>query len=64
MDRYFLNRGSFGKPSPIGPFTRRYTDFLFWTPMSDARSDRRFGELTRRIGLDAYWAARAQPRPY
>ena len=64
MDRYFLDRGPFGKPSPIGPFTRRYTDFLFWTPMSAARSDRRFADLTRRIGLDAYWAARGMPRPY
>jgi DNA-binding winged helix-turn-helix (wHTH) protein len=64
MDRYFLDRGSFGKPSPIGPYTRRFTDFLFWLPMAGARSDRRFAELTGRIGLDAYWAARDAPRPY
>jgi DNA-binding winged helix-turn-helix (wHTH) protein/tetratricopeptide (TPR) repeat protein len=64
MDRYFLDRGSFGKASPIGPYTRRYTDFLFWTPMAEARSDRRFSELTNRIGLDAYWAARNMPKPY
>ena len=64
MDRYFLNRGSFGKPSPIGPYSRRYTDFLFWSPMAAARSDPRFGQLTRQIGLDAYWEARGLPRPY
>ena len=64
MERYFLDRGSFGKPSPIGPYTRRFTDFLFWLPMAGARSDQRFGELTGRIGLDAYWAARGVPRPY
>jgi len=64
MDRYFLDRGSFGSPSPIGPFTRRYTDFLFWIPMANVRSDRRFVDLTKRIGLDAYWASRRLPRPY
>jgi hypothetical protein len=64
MERYFLNRGSFGKPSPIGRFTRRYTDFLFWLPMASARSDRRFSEITLQIGLDAYWASRGLPRPF
>jgi DNA-binding winged helix-turn-helix (wHTH) protein/tetratricopeptide (TPR) repeat protein len=64
MDRYFLDRGSFGKPSPIGPYTRRFTDFLFWLPMAGARSDRRFHELTSRIGLNAYWAARGMSPPY
>ena len=64
LGRYFLNRGSFGKPSPIGPYTRRYTDFLFSAPMESARSDHRFAELTRAIGLDAYWAGRGMPPPY
>lgn len=64
MDRYFLDRGSFGTSSPIGPYTRRYTDFLFGIPMASARSDPRFAQLTQRIGLDAYWASRGLPRPY
>ena len=55
LDRYFLDRGTFGKPSPIGPNTRRFTDFLFSAPMAAARSDSRYGELTRLIGLDDYW---------
>ena len=55
LDRYFLNRGTFGKPSPIGPNTRRFTDFLFSMPMAAARADPRYRELTRRIGLDDYW---------
>jgi hypothetical protein len=64
MDRYFLDRGPFGKPSPIGRFTRRYTDFLFSLPMGIARSDSRFAQLTSEIGLDAYWASRGLARPY
>jgi DNA-binding winged helix-turn-helix (wHTH) protein/tetratricopeptide (TPR) repeat protein len=64
LDRYFLNRGSFGSPSPIGPYTRRYTDTLFSAPMAPFRSDPRFGELTRVIGLDGYWQARGARPPY
>jgi tetratricopeptide (TPR) repeat protein len=59
LDRYFLNRGSFGTPSPIGPYTRRYTDFLFSMPMAAVRSEERFGSLTKAIGLDDYWQATA-----
>jgi DNA-binding winged helix-turn-helix (wHTH) protein len=63
LERYFLNRGSFGTPSPIGPYTRRYTDFLFSSPMAVARRDSRFRELTRLIGLDAYWHERGMRNP-
>ena len=55
LERYFLNRGPFGAASPIGPFTRRYTDFLFSPALASARADPRFYVLTRAIGLAAYW---------
>lgn len=64
LERYFLDRGSFGSPSPIGPYTRRYTDHLFSMPMASTRSDRRFAELTSAIGLDAYWNALGKKAPY
>lgn len=57
LDRYFLDRGPFGNASPINQYTRRYTDFLFSTPMTPIRSDPAFAELTRQIGLDDYWRA-------
>ena len=63
VERYFLNRGTFGQPSPIGRYTRRYTDFLFTPAMFGAQSDPRFGELTRAIGLDAYWRGAGMQRP-
>ena len=55
LERYLLNRGSFGPPSPIGPLTRRYTDFLYSAPMASVRAHPKFGELTEAIGLDGYW---------
>lgn len=55
LDRYLLNRGTFGPSVPIGPTTRRWTDMLFTSPMMPARLDERFADLTRRIGLDEYW---------
>ena len=55
LDRYFLDQGSFGRPAPISPLTRRFTDFLFAQPMAGVRSDARYRELTRLIGLDDYW---------
>ena len=55
LDRYFFDRGSFGRPAPIGPQTRRFTDFLFARPMANIRSDARYRELTRQVGLDDYW---------
>ena len=64
LDRYLLNRGSLGTPSPIGPYTRRYTDQLFYAPVRALHGDPRFRQLTRAIGLDAYWAARGQKAPY
>ena len=63
FERYFLNRGSFGTSSPIGPATRRYTDFLFSMPMAAARADPRYEELTRLIGLDDYWRGAGVPAP-
>lgn len=64
LERYFLDRGSFGSRAPIGPYTRRYTDHLFSAPMAPIRSDRRFAELTSAIGLDAYWKALGKKAPY
>jgi hypothetical protein len=55
LERYFFNRGTFGKSAPIGPFTRRHTASLFSAPMETARKDPRFGQLVREIGLEAYW---------
>ena len=55
LDRYYLNRGPFGPPAPIGPYTRRYTDLLFSQPMAPLRPDPRFASVVQRIGLEAYW---------
>jgi tetratricopeptide (TPR) repeat protein len=63
MERYLFDRGSFGQASPIGPMTRRYTDFLFSRPMAAARADRRFPQLTRELGLADYWSARGMSPP-
>lgn len=64
LDRYLLDRGPFGASSPIGPYTRRYTDHLFSTPMAAVRCDPRFHRLTAAIGLDAYWKALGKTPPY
>ena len=63
MDRYFFDRGSFGTSSPIGPMTRRYTDFLFSGGMAAVHADRRFPKLTQELGLEAYWRAQGMRRP-
>lgn len=55
LERYLLNRGSFGAPAQIASYTRRYTDFLFSPPLASARKDSRFDVLCRSIGLDDYW---------
>ena len=55
LERYYLNRGGFGPPAPIRPYTRRYTDLLFSQPMAPLRSDPRFTSLVERIGLETYW---------
>ncbi len=55
LERYYFNRGSFGTPSPIGPYTRRYTDVLFTAAMVGARNDPNFSQLVQEIGLEAYW---------
>jgi hypothetical protein len=57
LERYCFNRGSFGKPARIGPYTRRYTDTLFTAPMTAARADPRFALLVRELGLTSYWRA-------
>ena len=57
ISRYFFNRGPFGTPAAIGPYTRRYTDFLFTAPMAAVRRDPRFAQVTEAIGLQAYWDA-------
>ena len=64
LDRYLLNRGPFGYPTPIGPHTRRFTDPLFSTPMALVRGDPRFRQLTSAIGLDDYWKALGTAPPY
>jgi len=63
MERYFFDRGSFGAASPIGPMTRRYTDFLFSGGMAAVHADPRFRQLTQELGLEAYWHARGMRRP-
>lgn len=55
LNRYYLNRGPFGRPSPIAPYARRHTDALFTTAMATGRADPRFERLVRAIGLEAYW---------
>jgi DNA-binding winged helix-turn-helix (wHTH) protein/tetratricopeptide (TPR) repeat protein len=55
LDRYFFDRGSFGQPSSIGPYTRRYTEALFTSPMAGARHNPMFASLLRETGLQAYW---------
>ena len=64
LDRYLLDRGPFGTSSPIGPYTRRYTDFLFSTPMASVRGDARFRNLAASVGLDAYWNSLGHRPPY
>lgn len=55
LERYYLDRGSFGGPAAIGPLTRRRTDLLFSRPMATARNDARFPQLLTAIGLERYW---------
>lgn len=63
LDRYFLNRGTFGPPSLIGPYTRRYTDNLYGPSMKSLRVDPRLVELAEAIGLDAYWRRAGMKSP-
>ena len=63
LDRYFLNRGTFGSSAPIGPHTRRYTDSLYAPSMKSLRSDPRLAQLTNAIGLDAYWSRAGMNSP-
>lgn len=59
LARYFLNRGPFGASSPLTPYTRRYTDFLYVPAMARFRGTGDYRELMRAIGLSAYWQSRA-----
>lgn len=63
LNRYFLDRGSFGQPAPITRYTRRFTDFLFSLQMVSVRADPRYLDLTRLIGLDDYWRQARMRRP-
>ncbi|MCW3796930.1 winged helix-turn-helix domain-containing protein [Sphingomonas sp. BN140010] len=55
LERYLLNRGSFGRPTPIGPYTRRYTATLFTPPVRSLREEPTYAALLRLSGLDSYW---------
>ena len=64
LDRYLLNRGTFGPSSPIGPYTRRYTDNLYAPSMKSLRADPRLAEMTNAVGLDAYWRRAGMKPPH
>jgi DNA-binding winged helix-turn-helix (wHTH) protein len=64
LDRYYLNRGTFGEPSPIGPYTRRYTDQLYSQAVAPIHGDPQFRQLTKAIGLDAYWRSAGMKPPF
>ncbi len=51
IQRYFFGSGQ----AAIGPFTRRYTDFLFMPPMAPLWADQRFSKITQAVGLESYW---------
>ena len=55
LERYFFDRGSFGRPAAITPMTRRYATDLFAPPLAPFRSDPRFTAILERIGLEDYW---------
>jgi DNA-binding winged helix-turn-helix (wHTH) protein/tetratricopeptide (TPR) repeat protein len=52
VETYFF--GSATLPPP-GPLSRRKTALLFLARCAPLRADPRFGDLTRRLGLDEYW---------
>lgn len=55
LERYYFDSGGFGASSPIAPLTRRSTSVLFGRPLASGRSDVRFLDLLRRVGLESYW---------
>lgn len=55
LERYLLDRGSFGAAAPIGPYTRRSTDQLFSAPLIGLAREPAYRELLRATGLLAAW---------
>lgn len=55
LDGYYFGEGPWAKVAPAAGDMDRSTFTLFEPPMSRLWHDERFGALTRRIGLDAYW---------
>lgn len=55
LDRFLLDRGSFGRPQTIGRYTRRITEMLFAPPLRALRGDPRYDALIRDTGLQDYW---------
>jgi DNA-binding winged helix-turn-helix (wHTH) protein/tetratricopeptide (TPR) repeat protein len=58
LDSYFFARPSphVPEPPPLGPLTRRSTDFLFMPFTAALRTDEQFERLMAEIGLVDYWA--------
>ena len=55
LQRYYLNRGTFGRPAPLEPAARRYTDLLFSTPVRPLLNEPRGAQMLIDVGLEQYW---------
>ena len=55
LQRYYLDRGTFGPPAPLGPAPRRNTDLLFSTPVLPLLGEPRGAQMLADIGLERYW---------